>query len=482
MDDISYQKDKPKHSVIHKYNNMFSIIYPEKLKRYWKRKLYGSLPSFVFKIKDEVIEDISFYDYIEKKDLIEFFQRLETKLIEDGVAVVVIDKIFEDDKPKIFLNVEDVIIWSESRSEEKYIQTIGNVNKGTIPLIEIRTYGKLQDTITYQKDENHPYTAEELKEVDSLIDYKQTLTHNSGIIRACVFTNNIDNKNWNGRPDITPEIQQRIDFLDLLYSRIRTEVELRTTSLYKNLEVGASVGGYEEDQKIDKKAAEEEVQSMMIGDLKMIEFEASNMDDVNFEIIQNAPELKSLTDKLNEEEMNVDRLLGISDDYDGGGKTNDVEAKVDRVGDSAQMESISRSNYRQAQLSIVVKKILLILGIDNAKNIEVLVKLQITDYRKKMALLKANPQLINELPTEEKLIEVFGWDEKTAKDMVEKKEKQIHKNLGSFLASNNNNLPAGMENLKDLDFVDYERIDKKNEDALKMKQMGENSKDDKNTD
>lgn len=472
-------KEDLQRTAIHKYLNVYKLLYPEKITKYWMRRLYGAIPSIIFFSKNNQIKEIDFSKYISNKNLLEMFYRFESKMIKDGNAVYTIDYLLNNDKEiSFFINITDLVIYSEYKTREEFVQTIGNYQKGTIPLIEMRTYTRYQDIREYKLDDTYDYQPEQLNEISNYLNKKEVITHNLGIVRAGVMTNNINYDNWEGRPEITKPINEKIEQLDVIYSRIMTKIELETTHLAVSKESGAIVG----DSSKWKEALQNErdrLKDNYQGDLKITEYNFENIDDVDASIIEGSPELTSLQNQVNLEEYNIDKILGISDDYNGQGKTNDVEAKVDKVGDSSTMESIRRKNYRQSQFKELLQKIVKIaksLNIEEFAGIEdVEISFFVSDYRQKMAMIKAFPNILGQIPIIEAIKQIFQVDDKTANDWLSKKDQEVHNNLVSFLASNNNNLPAGMENLKDLKFVDYERIEEKENKELEAKKAGSNN-------
>lgn len=465
-------------TAIHKYLNVYKELYPEKITKYWLRRLYGSIPSIIFFSNDKQIKEIDFSKYISNKNLLEMFYRFESKMIWDGNAVYTIDYLKNNDNDiNFFINITDLVIYSEFKTREEFIKTIGNYQKGTIPLIEMRTYTRNQDIREYKIDDNYDYKREEQAEILPYINKKEVITHNLGVVRAGVMTNNINYKNWEGRPEIVKSIENKIEQLDIIYSRLMTKIELETTHLAVSKESGAVVADSNK-WKQQLEAERDRLRQNYTGDMKITEYNFENIDDVDASIIEGSPELSSLQEQINLEEYNIDKMLGISDDYNGQGKTNDVEAKVDKVGDSSTMESVRRKNYRQSQFKELLMKIIKIaksLGIEEFNDVEdVEISFYVSDFRQKMAMIKAFPNILGQIPVIEAIKQIFQVDNKTANDWLNKKDEEVHKNLVSFLASNNNNLPAGMENLKDLDFVDYERIDEKQDKELEAKKATSN--------
>ena len=102
----------------------------------------------------------------------------------------IILRILFDDK-RIFLNVEEAIIYSEYRDQELIIETIASVKKGSIPLIEYKKYTPMKDVVGYRKEEGASYTLEQENEIRNLLTWTGEIKHNLGFIRASVLTNNV---------------------------------------------------------------------------------------------------------------------------------------------------------------------------------------------------------------------------------------------------------------------------------------------------
>lgn len=453
------------------FSDLYSKTYPIKVEKYWFRKLYGSTPAITFKKNGEIIRDINFYKYIPEYKLITFLKRVEGKIIKEGRSIATIDVIINNyGERNISLNIGDEVVWSEKYDQEIFIQTIRNVQRGTFPIIQFITYGTHRDIVEYRKlDESfakslgiEPFdysnlSKDENKKLNKDLENKSYINHNLGIVRAQVFTNNVNHLHWNGRPEIEPAIWDRIRRMDYIYSRIYTKIDLETTHLAIFKDEGSSLGG--EDVSKLKNSLSKDVKTRQAGATKISFIDNENADGIDSTVLEGSPDIKSLSEWFEREEIAVDKLLGISDDYNSLGKTNDTESKSDKVGDSANLEGNNRQHDREQQIKIFVKKIAFILG-EEFKNIdEIEVDIIIRDYRKQMQMLKYAGEISKILTHKTMLREIFGMSEQQAEQEMITKEEEIHTSLTSFLSNNNGNLSENIKFIKDLKFIDYEKIE-----------------------
>ena len=472
-------ENEKKDSSIVEYYDTWTQYYEEIAPKYFKDKLFGNLPNHCFQNKQgDFLEKIKSTQYISNFNLLTFYRKLIISTSQEGYKVVVVEFMRNEltGKYRLDFTISNLVLDDNYKGQETYIRAIANVKRGTIPLIQNWEFGLMEDKIWYTKDDSFDYSKDDEKVIKDLLDSKKTIRHNLGILRAVVFINKeIENsskssENTNrGSEDLTERVRQLIDQADLIQSRIASLIEFETNYAVITSNTGKSITISPKGQsnvitdQSDRGAYTHNARQQKIGGVKFEEFNASGQDDQNVNIIDSKLTLKELREERGAMLSKINDMLGISITYEADGKTNDVEAKVDKTGDSAYTILNSRKNLWEAQLNklwlsaiAIMKSNINSSEINEIEDLEVFISVE--DFRKTMAFIKADSSILKALPLYKKLMMTFGINKQEADSAVEEREKEVKEYLSAFLDANNNNLPDGLKYLKDLDFVDEEII------------------------
>ena len=441
-------------------NNTYEKTMPMFIENYWLTKLFSHRPNInvitksggFSKIAVKRIERI-----MRQSNWADMTAKYMSKKAHIGFGANVIHLVqnrMGETIPRIEV-VEGVVRYNEFLGEDGGIEVIEKLTRGTFPILRITSYGKLQDSLRFETNGvsvNNIKDKKEQEEINKLLNITKKIVHNYGFVRASIFrnrsgTNEEESNSWSyGRPHLAG-FEDKVFNLDLVLNRINTEVDLNSTHIEVNVASGSVIGsGISKEIKtsLDNKVEEKS------GTVKINYRTIETDDGIDSTIIPGEPNPTPLRLELKERLRELYLDLGVQSTYDSEGKTNDTNAKVDKVGDQAHKEATLRTQQEVEYWSNLFEMAMAIDVLTGNgefwKDVEsVQIKPRMNDFRTKIEMMDKIDKLIKILPLNEIFEKMFDISSDEALEMVNQKELEVKDKVVAFLGVSNGNLPQNIQ-------------------------------------
>lgn len=458
MDDIHSEKSV----VDEKFRkNTYRNLLPIRLFNYWLNKLFSEKPNISVIDKNgkdneegvkriwNILERSNFRDviakYLSKKSLGEGYGALTFHLVEDIKYGTI----------PIFKVAEGVVRYNSFLETTTEIQVVERLTRGIVPILRIKTYGKMVDKITYELGDNfnlNSYEGSDKKDIENLLKTSKNFVHNFGFVRAIIFRNRVDDNHYDyGQNDLNG-FEDFIDNIDLTNNRALNEIDQNTTHISRTLATGTILG--DEDKFINGTF---ENQNGMVKEMYSTLDTEEGLDSV---VIGGTITLSNLRETIREMIGELDQMTGIQVGYDSLGKTNDTSTKSNMIGDPAHKEASLRKLVEE---EFWTKALYIAIELDKKENgniwnnIEsISFKPRINDFRTKIEMLNNIDKISKYYPLKEMYKEMLDVSPQVAQDMIDNKEKEMKKYMVSALPAINGNIPQNLS----VDFDWAETIEK----------------------
>lgn len=448
--DSDYSKDSVIDPSFRKDN--YKKFLPERLFKFRQQKLFSSLPNVIALNKEgEPIPEVSkrIIDIMKRSNFFETTAKYlskKSKGIGYGAITIKMVDDFKGGEIPFFQVAESIIRYNTFMETDEFIETIEKLNRGIIPLLRVKRYGVNIDVLSYRLASDfdiNNYEGDDKQDIKKLLATTKEIVHNNGFVRAAVFRNRVDDEHfeygqndWNGFDGLLKNI-------DLLQNRIFNDVDKKSSYISRTIPLGATIDGSIDDDALEF----DEVFSNQEGTVKEVFRTIDTEEGVDSILVPGDLALKELGELANEKIIELDQVQGVQYGYDGVGKTNDTNSKVDMVGDPA---------FRQAQLwaleeenfwtKLFWKVAMFDKNFPEWKKLDHLeIKPRLQDFRTKSMMMENIDKLSKYYSLKDLYIQMLDVQPDIAQALVDAKETEVKEKMISALPIMNGNLPQNIE-------------------------------------